>query len=763
MYKPMRLYLLFISIFISTIAFSQIPQEKAPKPLNVIMHVADSCFNISNFYGAHQAYKEALYFNPKKYDPAVAYKCAESCRLYQNYAEAENFYKFTISIDSTGYPEAYYWYAEMLKFQGKYKAAAEAFDEFLSFKKGSDYQKQKAKHEIVICMDSIGNVTTDEDITLTRIPEASINSRYSEYSPCQYQDTVLFFSGIRPYDKKAADTAYDFKNYFTKVYQSMYYDSAWHVAKEVEGVNAENTHTGNLTFSPDFTEVFFSRCELKEKYYCNIYRGDFKNGKVRNADILAEPLNKKGYNTTNPSLIQTPEGQYMFFSSDRPGGSGKKDIWYAKRKVDGSFEQPKNCGKSVNTFGDEVTPYYDNRDSLLFFSSETHASIGGFDVFSSKGNLTENKWDYAKNVGYPINSSYNDMYFHYSSDSTTAYLVSNRTESTKLIDQAHSNDIYTFKLVRRSIERISELVPLQLYFDNDQPNPGTLDTTSEEIYEDLFLAYMDRRDEYKKQSTKGMSNDVQQYYERVIDELFDNNIEKGWVKLFLFAELMEVILDDGYDIIITFKGYSSPLGNTVYNERIAKRRIACVQNFFDSFKDGVFNQYVGNEPETGQGSLRYMQVALGETVAENTFMKKGGEVLNADDLESRKNIKKSIYSPAAALQRKIEILAVEIEEKAKLEEELQSEIENTKKEISEEEAIKYGLKDTTTHVKVDSIIIDTLTVDSLNTDNTEVDTEDLNIESTDDIIEEEVQTEDEIINDNTSEGLKNEDEVIEEE
>ena len=93
--------------------------------------------------------------------------------------------------------------------------------------------------------------------------------------------------------------------------------------------------------------------------------------------------------------------------------------------------------------------------------------------------------------------------------------------------------------------------------------------------------------------------------------------------MFLFATLLEVILRDGQDIVITFKGYTSPLGDVGYNEKLAKRRISCVQNFFDTFDDNAFSQYLQNEPKTKKGSLKYNQVAIGETVAENLFTVNG--------------------------------------------------------------------------------------------------------------------------------------------
>ena len=288
------------------------------------------------------------------------------------------------------------------------------------------------------------------------------------------------------------------------------------------------------------------------------------------------------------------------------------------------------------------------------------------------------KWNKARNVGKPINSSYNDMYFSYGKDSVTAYFTSNRPESHKFIDQAFGNDIYTYEMVQKAIDKIKELVPLTLYFENDMPNPKTQDTVTTEVYERLVKDFLATKDEYIKQNSKHVDDELEKYNKRIIETLFNENINKGWVDLYLFAQLLEVILHDGQDIVITFKGYTSPLGNTLYNENLAKRRISCVQNFFDAFDDQAFAPYLKNEPKTKKGSLKYRQVAIGETVAENTF-KINGQTSNQDDLESRKNLAKSVYSPAAALQRKIEILAIEIDKEKAQEEEIKREIETTKK------------------------------------------------------------------------------------
>ena len=164
-------------------------------------------------------------------------------------------------------------------------------------------------------------------------------------------------------------------------------------------------------------------------------------------------------------------------------------------------------------------------------------------------------------------------------------------------------------------------------------------------------------------------------------ETFFSDLQAEWEKLALFAELMEVILADGQDIVVAFKGYASPVGNLAYNEIVAKKRISCIQNYFVSYHNGVLNQYLHNEPKSGKGSLKYIYEPIGVVKAENTFYTSSGAQVSA--ISDRRQKWMSVYSPAAAYQRKIEIIAVDIEYENELFEEINREIKTQKKMVDE--------------------------------------------------------------------------------
>lgn len=667
---------LLILLSVSILSFAQGKKQY----YEAYIALGDTCLAHSNFYGAHQAYEKALAYID---NPNIAFKCAEACRGYQNYPDAEKYYRIAISKDSVTFHLANYWFAEMLKLQGKYDSAKVQYENHCKISKGkNDYYTKKAKEEIEVLSKKISKVGESVGLEVKRIPDLNVNSMYAEYAPCQYNDSLFFFAGVRPLDSKLADTSFIFANYLTKVMQATRHsDSTWSDVKVVKSLDDPEAHVSNLSFTKDGMTAYFSKCI---GYDCSIYSADFNPATITFSNIkkLPAPINMSQTSNTTPQIAYTPNGDYLFFASNRKGSKGGYDIWYSRMESDGSWGSVENCSKNVNTIGDEVTPFFDSRDSLLYFSSEWHTSLGGFDIFTSKGDLKSGRWSPAVNIGTPINSSYNDLYYAYSRDTLRAYWCSNRDESVKLIGKAFSNDIYSHSLVRRSIARITDLIPITLYFDNDYPDPRSKDSVTDKVYEHLYYDFMNKKEEYIKEYTKYSPSERYKYDVRTVETFF-NDLQEEYEKLALFAELMDVILHDGQDIVVAFKGYASPVGNLAYNEIVAKKRISCIQNYFMSFKDGSLNQFLHNEPKSGKGSLKYIYEPIGVVKAENTFYTSSGGQVSA--LSDRRQKWMSVYSPAAAYQRKIEIIAVDIEYEEELFEEIKHEISTQKKMVDEVE------------------------------------------------------------------------------
>ena len=132
-----------------------------------------------------------------------------------------------------------------------------------------------------------------------------------------------------------------------------------------------------------------------------------------------------------------------------------------------------------------------------------------------------------------------------------------------------------------------------------------------------------------------------------IDNLFDDSVDGGMRDLEKFAQLLLKVLNANEKATITMKGYCSPLASTDYNINLAKRRISSLRNYFTEYENGIFSSYINNSNPNG-GSITFLNEDIGELKAKPNV---------SDNYYDTKN---SIYNPAAALERKIQIIAVSI-------------------------------------------------------------------------------------------------------
>lgn len=148
----------------------------------------------------------------------------------------------------------------------------------------------------------------------------------------------------------------------------------------------------------------------------------------------AFPCNSKQYSISDPAISE--DGQTLYFSSDMPGGFGGKDI-YRSNFINGRWTEPYNLGDHVNTLYDEVFPYWQN-DNILYFSSNGHAGLGGLDIF--KTIITDEGVGEITNMGYPVNTHYDEFGIILDSLSTHGYITSNRGS------HGTQDDIYEFDM-----------------------------------------------------------------------------------------------------------------------------------------------------------------------------------------------------------------------------------------------------------------------------------------------------------------------------
>lgn len=332
------------------------------------------------------------------------------------------------------------------------------------------------------------------------------------------------------------------------------------------------------------------------------------------------------------------------------------DIWYAHVLSEGRFSEIKNSGNKVNTEQDEITPHFYEREQALYFSSTAHKGFGAMDVF--KSDYQNSEFTEVKNVGFPINSGYNDVYFHLNSQGSQAWFSSNRKGSNSENKSSCCNDVYSFPIEKEKEaviidslliqkEKMKLLVPLTLYFHNDEPEPKTELLQSTKTYPETYLAYKALYPLYQKQFTYGYKGEEKAIALEKLESFFSDSVEAGLENLEKFSDLLVQVLKSGQKVKITLKGYCSPLASTNYNQKLAKRRINSLRNYFDKTREGYFKTFT--QAKEGQlPQLEFIEEDIGELPGSKA----------SDDFKDKRN---SIYNPFAASERKIQIIAVSFE------------------------------------------------------------------------------------------------------
>jgi outer membrane protein OmpA-like peptidoglycan-associated protein/tetratricopeptide (TPR) repeat protein len=411
--------------------------------------VGNNLVNKGSYYNAIEVYEMVLVKKPSH--TATQFKLGTTNYLIRDYGKAAEWFEKVASFDSLGYPLSTYYLAASLKRLGKYEDAIKKFETFkkTSFKKEplevADLKKTVAK-EIDGCNFAIKSMGEKYKVKVKHL-DANVNNPMSDYAPHLANDKLIF-SSLRSDTIVVLDTAVNNPPAarYSRLYQSGKTGDNWDLAKPLEiPFNEESVHVGNGMYSSDGKTFVFTKCtESPElKMICKIFVSSSANGSWSTPVQLGNGINQENSSSTHPYLTKTTNGQeILYFSSDMNGGKGGMDIYYSIRNSNGEFGSPKNAGNIINTSGNEVTPYLDVKHSKLYFSSDALISMGGFDIYVSE--IQNNDFTAPVNIGYPLNSSVDDLYFVHGTSDKNGFLVSNRPGGMSLKSPTCCDDILDF-------------------------------------------------------------------------------------------------------------------------------------------------------------------------------------------------------------------------------------------------------------------------------------------------------------------------------
>ena len=415
------------------------------------LKAADKALKEGSIYSSADIYQKILDHDPNT--TSVLMNLANSYYMARDYESAEKYFDEAYKADSTDNIPALYYESLMKKMQGKYQEAIPMFNRFVKrYKTGVDAgaMRKWAKTEIDGCNFALQEMKPNPNITLTHL-DKQVNSNYAEASPTLH-DGELFFASIRSdtviaqksnMNKAEAETVH------MKMFSSKLNNGSYSVAEKVADMSKPEKHITNPSFSADGKKMLYTECdEANGKITCKILIADYNAGKWENIKDMGAEINMPGTTNTHPYLAKTMSGtEVLYFVSNRTGGRGGLDIWYAIANRKGEFSTPKNAGLKVNSDRDEQSPFYDGATNTLYFSSNGWISMGGQDIYKSEGEPGKNTA--LENMGAPFNSSCDDFYFRYGESAKKGYLVSNRPGIFSVRGKTCCDDIFGYEYLRQ--------------------------------------------------------------------------------------------------------------------------------------------------------------------------------------------------------------------------------------------------------------------------------------------------------------------------
>lgn len=400
-----------------------------------------------------------------------------------------------------------------------------------------------------------------------------INSIWPDYAPVISEDeSVMIFTSRRQDGNTSSDVDSD-NFYFEEIYISRKEGGKWSPAENIGPPINTAYHDANIALSANGNRLYL----YKDTGRGDIYYSDFDGEKWSKPKFLSNRINSSVY--AENSISETSSPGVVIYSSDRPGGEGGIDLYYCVTDSKGNWYKSKSLGDAINTKYDEDSPFLDYDGKTLYFSSFGHKGYGGYDVFRSVYDSATSEWSKPENLGYPVNTPDNELFFHPTKGGRTAYFASVREGGLGF------TDIF------------------MVHYHGDKNDKGeVLDTVSHRAKLDVNTANQ-------------IENELTETQETQPFEDYELNLIGGTHKVYFDAsqshiqEQYQVELDSIITLLKKYKklridiaGFSSSDGNPKYNLDLSHKRALIVLDFF--IENGIPEDQI---IARGYGSLQHSE------------------------------------------------------------------------------------------------------------------------------------------------------------
>lgn len=358
----------------------------------------------------------------------LAQICFDQGRL----EEAIGWYSTTLEIDPEGNPEGYRLLAGLVLYSGDYERSLELVESYLDFPPEEiKYWREGEvlKQKCLFAMEALQNPVPFKPESLGD----SVNSEYSEYWPSlSVDEKILMFTVMLPVSNSIeGEESYLHEDFFYSI-QS---EGSWTARVNAGAPLNSPDNEGAQSMTADGSILWFTACNRRDgQGMCDLYFSTLDKGQWSVPRNAGAPLNTR-YSEKHPAV--SADGRRLYFTSNRPGGSGSYDIWMSELSEEG-WGLPINLGDSLNTPGLEQSPFIHPDQQSLYFSSNGWPGMGQGDLYLSRFDRTSG-WSEPENLGYPINTHHDEIGLSVNAMGNRAYFASDRGQGT-------DTDIFSFEM-----------------------------------------------------------------------------------------------------------------------------------------------------------------------------------------------------------------------------------------------------------------------------------------------------------------------------